>query len=135
VTFETVTRWSGARDPQWAVTIARRAIPRIETAALRTRDAVTDARQGLASFYWQGQLTASGERFDKSGLTAAHRTLPMGTKVRVTHLASGRAVTVRINDRGPFVQGRVIDLSEAAADAIGMRSAGLAAVRLDVVHE
>lgn len=91
--------------------------------------------EGVASYYWQDQMTASGERFDKTDLTAAHRTLPMGTKVRVTHLKSGKAVTVRINDRGPFIPGRVIDLSEAAADAIGMRSAGLAAVRLDVVHE
>jgi rare lipoprotein A len=91
------------------------------------------AFEGLASFYWQDQMTASGERFDKTAMTAAHRTLPMGTKVRVTHLASGRHVVVRINDRGPFKAGRVIDLSLAAAEQLQMTAAGLAQVRLDVV--
>jgi rare lipoprotein A len=89
---------------------------------------------GLASFYWQDQMTASGERFDRRAMTAAHKTLPMGTRVRVTHLASGRSVVVRINDRGPFKAGRVIDLSEAAAEALNMTRAGLAQVTLDVVR-
>jgi rare lipoprotein A len=88
---------------------------------------------GIASYYWQDQMTASGERFDKRAMTAAHKTLPLGTKVRVTHVASGRSVIVRINDRGPFKPGRVIDLSEAAAEQIQMTSAGLAAVTLDIV--
>jgi rare lipoprotein A len=79
-------------------------------------------------------MTASGERFDRNALTAAHRTLPMGTRVRVTHLASGRNVVVRINDRGPFTPGRVIDLSKAAAEHIGMTANGLARVRIDVVR-
>ena len=91
------------------------------------------ALDGIASYYWQEQMTASGERFDKRALTAAHRTLPFGTRVRVTHVKSGRSVVVRINDRGPFTKGRVIDLSEAAAQVIGMTGAGLAHVRLDVV--
>lgn len=90
--------------------------------------------QGIASFYWQGQRTASGEAFNPSDMTAAHRTLPFGTKVRVTHTASGRTVVVRINDRGPFKPGRVIDLSKAAAEKLQMTGAGLAAVRLEVVH-
>lgn len=91
------------------------------------------ALDGIASYYWQDQMTASGERFNKRDMTAAHPTLPFGTRVRVTHAASGRSVIVRINDRGPFKKGRVIDLSEAAAQSIGMTGAGLAHVRLVVV--
>jgi rare lipoprotein A len=89
---------------------------------------------GLASYYWQDQMTASGERFNRRDMTAAHRTLPMGTKVRVTHVASGRQVVVRINDRGPFKAGRVIDLSEAAAEQLQFKASGLAQVRLEVVQ-
>lgn len=91
------------------------------------------ALDGIASYYWQDQTTSSGERFDKRAMTAAHRTLPFGTRVRVTHSRSGRSVVVRINDRGPFKKGRVIDLSEAAAQVIGMTGVGLAHVRIDVV--
>ncbi len=78
-------------------------------------------------------MTASGERFDKSDLTAAHKTLPFGTRVKVTNQSSGKTVVVRINDRGPFKPGRVIDLSEAAARHIGMTGRGLAAVKIEVV--
>ncbi len=91
---------------------------------------------GQASWYggkFQGRLTASGEVFDTNQLTAAHKTLPFGTIVEVTHVASGKTVQVRINDRGPFVEGRVIDLSRAAADALGMAGQGVAAVRLRIV--
>ncbi len=91
------------------------------------------ALDGIASYYWQDQMTSTGERFDRRALTAAHRTLPFGTRVRVTHARSGRSVVVRINDRGPFKKGRVIDLSEAAAQAIGMTGTGLAHVRIDVL--
>lgn len=91
------------------------------------------ALDGIASFYWQDQMTASGERFNKRDLTAAHRTLPFGTRVRVTHVTSGRSVVVRINDRGPFKKARVIDLSEAAAQTIGMTGKGLAHVRIAVI--
>jgi len=90
---------------------------------------------GLASFYWQEQRTASGERFDKMAMTAAHRTLPFNTQVRVTHLGNGRSIVVRINDRGPFKAGRVIDLSYAAAGAIGMHGQGLARVKVEVIDE
>jgi rare lipoprotein A (peptidoglycan hydrolase) len=89
---------------------------------------------GLASFYWQAQMTSSGERFDRRGLTAAHKTLPLGTRVRVTNLSNGRSIIVRINDRGPFKAGRVIDLSEAAAEQIAMTGQGVARVALEVVH-
>lgn len=75
---------------------------------------------GLASYYSEAQATASGERFNPNELTAAHKTLPFGTWVRVTNRHNGKSVVVRINDRGPFVKGRVIDLSRAAARAINM---------------
>lgn len=107
----------------------------LSRAAAPTRPATAPGHEveGIASFYWQDQMTASGERFDRRGLTAAHKTLPFGTRVRVTHAASGRSVVVRINDRGPFKHGRVIDLSEAAAETIGLVRTGLAPVRLEVV--
>jgi peptidoglycan lytic transglycosylase len=87
------------------------------------------ARSGLASVY-SGGRTASGERMHAGGLTAAHRTLPFGTHVRVVNQRNGRSVVVRINDRGPFVRGRVIDLSPAAARVIGV--SGLAPVSLSI---
>jgi len=92
------------------------------------------ASQGVASFYTEGQRTANGEKFNTLDLTAAHPTLPFGTRLRVTNAATGRSVTVRINDRGPYVPGRVVDLSYSAADAIGMVGSGVAKVKLDVVH-
>ncbi len=88
---------------------------------------------GLASWYGQafhGRRTASGEPFDMHALTAAHRTLPFGTQVRVRHAATGREVVVRINDRGPFAKGRVIDLSHAAARVLGIERQGVARVQL-----
>jgi rare lipoprotein A len=90
--------------------------------------------QGIASYYWQSQKTANGEVFDKMALTAAHRSLPFGTRVRVTNITNQRSVTVRINDRGPFKPGRVIDLSYAAAGEIGMRAQGLARVVIEVLR-
>lgn len=93
----------------------------------------THALSGIASYYWQDQMTATGERFDKTQLTAAHKTLPFGTRVKVTNLANGRSVVVRINDRGPFKPGRIIDLSEAAAKHIDMTAKGLTQVALVVV--
>ena len=93
---------------------------------------------GVASYYagrWHGRRTASGERFDMHEMTAAHRTLPFGTRVRVTNLKNGREVVVRINDRGPWRKKRVIDVSYAAARKLGMIGPGVARVRLDVVAE
>jgi peptidoglycan lytic transglycosylase len=92
------------------------------------------APQGVASFYTEGRLTASGEKFDTRDLTAAHPTLPFGTRLRVTNVATGRSVTVRVNDRGPYVPGRVVDVSHSAADALGMVGSGIAKVKLDVVQ-
>jgi rare lipoprotein A len=90
------------------------------------------AQSGIASVYaYSGERTASGERASPSALTAAHRTLPFGTMVRVTNPRTGRSVVVRINDRGPFVRGRIIDVTPAAARALSF--SGLANVTLDVV--
>lgn len=92
------------------------------------------AEIGVASWYGQpfhGRLTASGETYDMEKMTAAHRTLPFGTKVRVQNLVNQKSAEVRINDRGPFVKDRIIDLSHAAAQAIGMQ--GIANVRLEVL--
>ncbi|MGH7032272.1 MAG: septal ring lytic transglycosylase RlpA family protein [Stellaceae bacterium] len=95
-----------------------------------------DALAGTASWYgrpWQGRKTASGTRFDPHRLTAAHRSLPLNTRVRVTNLENAKSVTVLINDRGPYVRGRVIDLSKAAARSLGMVKEGVAPVRIEVV--
>jgi len=83
---------------------------------------------GLASYYFGGGKTASGEASDKNGLTGAHRTVPFGTRMRVTVLKTGKHVVVRINDRGPLARGRVIDVSRRAAEILGMTGAGLARV-------
>jgi len=91
---------------------------------------IASAQSGIASVY-SGGRTASGERLVSSALTAAHRTLPFGTMVRVTNPRNGQTVVVRINDRGPFVRGRIIDVTPAAARALGF--SGLARVTLDVV--
>ena len=95
---------------------------------------VKTASQGVASYYTEGTKTASGERFNTLEMTAAHPTLPFGTKLRVTNVASGRSVMVRVNDRGPYVPGRVVDVSYSAADALGMVGKGVAKVKLDVVQ-
>lgn len=92
------------------------------------------AEEGIASWYGgrhHGGPTASGERYDQNAMTAAHRRLPLGTVVRVTNLANGRSVTLRINDRGPYIGGRIIDVSRAAAAELGFIGRGLARVRVD----
>jgi rare lipoprotein A len=96
--------------------------------------ATETASHGIASYYWQGTKTASGEKFNTNDLTAAHPTLPFGTRLRVTNVSSGQSVTVRVNDRGPFVHGRVVDVSYAAAEELGMVGGGIAKVKLDVVQ-
>lgn len=91
---------------------------------------------GRASWYGSehhGKRTASGARFDMNGLTAAHRTLPLGTVLRVENLANGRSIMVRVNDRGPYVTGRIIDLSMAAASRIGLKDRGTGLVVLNIV--
>jgi rare lipoprotein A len=100
----------------------------------RTTSVITNRHYGVASFYKEGTRTANGESFDTHQLTAAHRTLPFGTRLRVTNLATGRSVTVRVNDRGPFIPGRVVDVSYSAAEKLGMIGRGIAQVKLDVVQ-
>ena len=96
------------------------------------------ALSGTASWYgprFHGKKTASGEIYDQTKLTAAHKTLPLGSKARVTNLDNGNTVEVEINDRGPFVQGRIIDLSRAAARALGFVESGTAPVRVELIAE
>lgn len=91
---------------------------------------------GTASWYgpgFHGKSTASGERFNQNKMTAAHRRLPLGTRVKVTNLQNGRKIEVRINDRGPYRGGRIIDLSKAAAKRLAMHSSGLARVRVETI--
>ncbi len=90
------------------------------------------SESGMASYYWHGQRTASGERFNPDAMTAAHKSLPFGVIVTVLNVSNNRSVKVRINDRGPFIKGRIIDLSRAAAHVLGMIDMGVAKVRITV---
>ena len=112
------------------------------TASSRTTPAPTDwkvsaVQHGKASWYGVrcngGTRTASGERLSNGAATAAHKTLPMGTKVRVTNLANGKTEVVRINDRGPFTKGRVIDVTEGVAQRLGFYSNGIVSVKVEVL--
>jgi rare lipoprotein A (peptidoglycan hydrolase) len=101
------------------------------------KDAWKDEMEGIASWYgedFNGRLTANGEVYDMYAFTAAHKTLPLGTVVKVNNLDNGKNVEVRVNDRGPYVKGRIIDLSRTAGRAIGMREAGTANVKLEIVR-
>ena len=104
--------------------------PAIAIRAFRFRES------GFASWYGReqhGELTANGETFNRHRLTAASRNLPFNTRVRVTNEKNGRSVDVRINDRGPFVKGRILDLSEAAADTLDMKKSGTTPVKIEVI--
>lgn len=93
-------------------------------------------QQGLASYYhskFEGRKTANGERYSNHKLTAAHRTLPIGTRVRVTNLSNNKSVVVRINDRGPFVKNRILDISRAGARELDMEKRGLAKVKIEIL--
>jgi rare lipoprotein A len=106
-------------------------------ATILSQPAPPQVEVGVASWYgedFNGNPTANGEVYDMNGLTAAHRELPMGTKVRLTNLLNRRSVTVRINDRGPVIPGRMIDVSMAAAKNLGFLRAGLAPVQMEVVN-
>jgi rare lipoprotein A len=103
---------------------------------VQARVAPGQSQTGVASYYhdrFQGRKTASGVRYNKNVLSAAHKTLPLGSKVKVTDTRSGRSVVVKINDRGPYVKGRVIDLSRAAAKEIGLTKKGVAKVKVEVL--
>jgi len=130
------------RDPSSVNAWVRTAVAALSLAAAadcastRPSPGHADSQVGMASYYagaHQGRRTANGERFDMHALTAAHRTLPFGTRVEVTNLENGRSVVVRINDRGPYVEGRVIDLSQAAARELRFLGRGTTRVRLKVL--
>jgi rare lipoprotein A len=104
--------------------LARSAGPALATALVAVSSSHAIAQCGGASWYALTSITASGERMNPSAMTAAHRSLPFGSKVIVTNQRNGKSVVVRINDRGPFIKGRVIDLSKAAAQKLGFVSAG-----------
>lgn len=94
-----------------------------------------EAKEVVASYYSHGHTTANGERYNPDGKTAAHRTLPFGTKVKVTNPVNNKSVVVRINDRGPFIKSRSIDLSRGAAVALGIIGAGVAKVIIEILDE
>jgi rare lipoprotein A (peptidoglycan hydrolase) len=105
------------------------------TPEVKPTENVLQTQTGQASWYGYeaGNMTATGERYNAQAMTAAHRTLPFGSRVRVTNIRTGKSAIVRINDRGPFIRGRIIDLSAAAADAVGIKSSGVGNVRLEVL--
>ncbi|MFC4006403.1 septal ring lytic transglycosylase RlpA family protein [Nonomuraea purpurea] len=107
--------------------------PRAKTEVTKPKQRVISSGSCGASYYDEPQMTASGERFDPSAMTAAHKTLPLGSKVRVTNPNTDKSVTVRINDRGPYVGGRCLDLSAAAFSAIGRTSTGVMRVTYEVL--
>jgi len=121
---------------RWFVMAAVGMILLTGTADLALAGERSRGETGLATVYagrFQGKRTASGERYDKDGLTAAHKTLPFGTRVKVTRVDNGRSVVVRVNDRGPHPAGRVVDMSAAAAARLGMRGNPMARVRVEVL--
>lgn len=96
------------------------------------------SEEGIASYYsdyYQGRITANGEIFDQTKLTAAHKSLPFGTKVKVLNLANKQSVEVTINDRGPYIEGRIIDLSYTAAEQVSMIQAGIEKVRIEIIPD
>lgn len=132
--------YSPSKDKQQASTIksSSHGSSTQENLKIPGREAAIRSHTGEASWYgpgFNGKKTASGEIFDDSKLTAAHKTLPLGTKARVTRLSTGDSVDVDINDRGPFIAGRIIDLSKAAARALGIIDSGTAIVRVELLSE
>jgi rare lipoprotein A len=129
-----------AVEPEGKPSAETQATPTVKERAASVRGKTAAAKRapayGLASYYnFRHAKTANGEKFDARAMTAAHPTLPFGTRVRITELATGRSVTVRINDRGPFIPGRIVDLSKAAAEELGVVGRGIARVKLEVVDE
>jgi rare lipoprotein A len=120
----------------WAQEVDEETTPEPLDEPIPPREPAVNVETGFASFYhpvFHGRRTASGETFDRHGLTAAHKTLPFGTLVRVTNLRNDRRLVVRVNDRGPLIKNRVIDLSPRAARELGFFADGLTRVRLEVL--
>ena len=117
--------------PTWRPTVERKH----DTDPVITGSLPHSASVGVASFYTEGVRTANGERLNPNALTAAHPSLPFGTRLRITSVASGRSVVVRVNDRGPFIKGRAVDVSYSAAKELGMTERGVAKVKMEVVQE
>jgi rare lipoprotein A len=128
-----VSRQASVHSARKAFSSSRHAATR-QQAPSSAQSETPNTSYGLASFYGHESRTASGGKFDAGEMTAAHRTLPFSTRVRVTDVTSGRSVTVRINDRGPYVRGRVVDVSHSAAESLGIVRQGVAKVKLDVVQ-
>ena len=125
-------KWAGV-----VIALALAPVLTMDDSVQAQRAQVVYLQQGKASWYgpgFHGRKTASGERFNQNELTAAHRKLPLGTKATVTNLRNGKTVEVEINDRGPYVGGRILDLSKAAADQLGMKHTGTTPVRLVVTR-
>lgn len=117
--------------------LTRNAIITVVLSMLLCMQAASAQEVGWASFYhdyFNGKRTASGELYNSKKLTAAHRTLPIGTMIKVTNLSNDRSIVVRVNDRGPFVSGRMLDLSRAAAEQLGYVGAGSARVSMEVIN-
>jgi len=122
-----------ARAPEHKAPTQRKAAIERRPKSLANEGPLGAVLSGLASFYWEPQRLATGGWFNPNAMTAAHKTLPFGTKVRVTHLGNGKSVDVKINDRGPYIGGRIIDLSKAAAGVLGMQNQGVAKVKVTVL--
>ena len=117
---------------------AARQLDLIEKGKVKVKIEVISGQYGIASWYghpFHGRLTANGETYDMGKITAAHRELPFNTRVRITNLSNGKSVVVRINDRGPYVKGRIIDLSKEAARMINMVDAGISKVHLSILGQ
>lgn len=135
--FDSIIADAGPATGEDAIAVPAHAVDLSTFEPPRGPSVLRDLGAGVASFYgrrFHGRLTANGERFDMNAMTAAHKTLPFGTRVRVTNARNGRSVVVRINDRGPFIKGRTIDLSRAAAKRLGFVSRGHARVELDIIE-
>jgi rare lipoprotein A len=130
----TAGRQASLPDQQQSLVATRHQILAKRSTSIVAKRHPVKGSDGVASFYTEDTETASGEKFNPYAMTAAHPSLPFGTRLRVTNLRNGRSVVVRINDRGPFVSGRVVDVSYSAAESLGMIQSGLAKVKLDVVH-
>jgi rare lipoprotein A (peptidoglycan hydrolase) len=128
VSAATTTKWA------WAVRYIFGALLTSVTLPAFADTKAPPMQRGEASYYWHSKKTANGEPFNPEAMTCAHKTLPFHTTIRVTNLRNGRSVVCRVNDRGPFTRGRVVDLSRGGARAIGMIETGIARVSLEVLR-